>query len=141
MYATVADLIARYGEDELTRLTAAPDADPYVVDEAKAAVALADASATIDSYLRPRYRLPLAIVPEILRRDTCALARYELHHGSDRTPTDQVKAARDEVMAWLRDVAAGRAQLDLDAAGADEPEAPGPRFQSARREFAGRGIR
>jgi phage gp36-like protein len=124
IYATIADMTGRFGEAEMIRLTAAPTADPYVIDEAKAQRALSDASATMDGYLRPRYALPLTSVPTLLIGMCCDLARFELMHGEDRVPTEQAKDARASAIAFLRDVGKGVVDLGLDAAGQPAPETP-----------------
>lgn len=114
-YCTLADLTGRFGQAELVQL--APDGSG-LIDEARVARAIGDASDTIDGYLRVRYVLPLTAVPPLLTSLCIALARHHLYQGGDRTPTDQVTAARDQVIAFLKDVAAGRAELGIDAAGA-----------------------
>src|SRR3546814_7856245 len=89
LYASVQDLINRFTEAELIQVT--DETGTGVVDQARVDQALAAASATIDSYLRPRYRLPLASVPVRLIDLACDIARFLLQHGGDRIPTDQAE--------------------------------------------------
>lgn len=107
-YAVAADLIARFSEAELSQLT--DDAGLGVVDAATVGRAVDDASALIDSYLVGRYVLPLASTPAMLVGLCCDLARYALY--VDAAP-EIVKERRDAAMAQLRDLAAGRARLDV----------------------------
>lgn len=76
-YATLDNLIERFGELELTQLTDA--ASPGLIDEALVTRALADAEAVVDGYLGGRYTLPLASVPPMLTSVACDLARARLY--------------------------------------------------------------
>lgn len=110
-YATAEDLITRYGATEIARLSAADGASVVAVDPARCALALDDATALIESYLRARYQLPLDPVPREILAAACALARHGLAQGGGREPSDQIKAARDETIAWLKQLASGAAQI------------------------------
>jgi phage gp36-like protein len=88
-------------------------------DDDQVQQACEDAGDLVDGYLRRRYSLPLSAVPSILVRMSAAIARHYLHLGGDRQPTDQVKAGHDAAVAFLKDVAAGRADLGIDVAGAE----------------------
>jgi phage gp36-like protein len=75
-YATVQDLIDRYGRDELTQLT---DRDgDGAIDSATVERAIADAAAEIDGHLGGRYPAPLDPAPPVLTRVACDIARYLL---------------------------------------------------------------
>ncbi|WP_270682326.1 gp436 family protein [Aeromonas sp. QDB51] len=69
-YASVSDMVTRFGEAELLRLAMTPAGE---LDDAAITVALQDASALIDGYLAGRYPLPLAHV-QIAKRYEAALA-------------------------------------------------------------------
>ncbi len=112
-YASVQDMITRFGETEMIRLTTPSGQDMDTVVWAPAETALADVSAQIDTYLRKRYEVPLDIVPPEINLAACKLARYELMHGEDKQPSEQVKVARDEVVRWLGEIAVGKVLLDL----------------------------
>ncbi len=114
MYASVQDLIDRYGETELVRLTTPDGADMDGIDTDRVEGALREACALVDTYLRKRYNVPLDIAPPEIRRATCVLTRYDLMHGDQREPTEQARLARKEVVDWLSDIAAGKVQLDLE---------------------------
>lgn len=99
-YATRLDLEQRYGADLIAQRETA--LGPGSVDKA-----LTDADALIDGYLATRYALPLNAIPPNLPAVACALARYTLLSGSNERARDDFKDA----MTWLRDVQAGRVQL------------------------------
>jgi phage gp36-like protein len=114
MYATLADMIARYGAQEMIRLSAAPgQALPVEPVAARVETALRDASELVDSYLSRMYAIPLSAIPESVRQHVCAIARFNLAHGDDREPTKQMIEAHAAALAWLKDVGAGRAVLPL----------------------------
>lgn len=107
-YATAADLETRYGLDELIQLT--DRAGTHTVDHVVVGKALADADSIIDGYIGAAIALPLASVPARLTAAACAIARYLL--WQDGHP-ERVRLDYEDVLVWLRDVAAGRASLGL----------------------------
>lgn len=107
-YATQADLIARFGEVEISQLA---DTDGSgEIDAALVARALADADAEIDAALAGRYQLPLASVPPLLVRIACDLARFALYTDAVTEIVGQRRAAAAKL---LGDLAAGRSTLGL----------------------------
>lgn len=137
-YASVQDMIGRFGRIEMLRLSSVDGVLPDEVAPVPVEQAIADADAIIDSYLRKRYRVPLAPVPQAITRASCILARYDLSVGGDREPADQVKNDRKDVVAWLTQIANGTATLE-DAAPV-EP-ATGARFQDRERMYGRFGER
>ncbi len=113
-YAAVSDMIDRFGQAEMIRLSTADGAPMVAVNPEPIARALDDASAIIDTWLRKRYRMPLTVAPPEIRRACCILARYDLSIGEQRNPAEQTIEDRKEVMSWLRAIGAGSALLDLD---------------------------
>lgn len=106
-YATLADLISRFGEQELidqTDRTTGANVDVSVV-----ARELAYASAVIDGYLAARYVLPLPTVPDLLVGLCCDLVRYALY--TDAAP-DIVRDRYKAAVASLRDISNGAIKLD-----------------------------
>lgn len=114
-YATVQDLIGRFGETELIQLT---DPDLQDVQQGKVETALADAQAYVDSFVGRVYSLPLTgcvkpapvvgnpqatelVAPPQLTRIAADVARYYLH--KDFAPENEVylryKAAERELQA------------------------------------------
>ena len=118
-YCTPQDLIDRFGQNEVAQLAPALLGQ---VDTARVQRACNDAGDLVDGYLRPRYALPLSAVPTILVKLSAAIARFELHLGGDRQPTDQVRQDRDLAIAFLKDVAAGKADLGITSTGAEPVE-------------------
>lgn len=111
-YATVQDMVSRYGETEMLRLSSVDGVLPETVNAAPVQQAISDADAIIDSFLRKRHAVPLAPVPQVIIRASCVLARYELMTGGDREPAAQVKEDRRETIAWLGKVADGTVTLE-----------------------------
>jgi phage gp36-like protein len=73
MYATMQDIIDRYGEDEL--IVAADHDEDGSADTVVVEQGLSDASDEIDVYIGERYPLPLAAVPSVLKRLCVDMAR------------------------------------------------------------------
>ena len=115
MYADKNMMVERFGEQELSELTDRDGSAGTIVDSVLNA-AIADASADIDGYLGGRYPLPLAVVPKVLNRHACDLARYYLY---DNRLEDSHPAARRYAASirLLEQVAKGQVQLGLDAEG------------------------
>jgi phage gp36-like protein len=110
-YATTTDLISRFGEAHIARLSTAEGASVVAVDSARCDQAIASAAAFADSYLRAQVTVPMTSVPTVLVDMVCDLARYNLASSNGRVPTDEMSKRRDIATAWLRDVSSGRVQL------------------------------
>lgn len=106
-YATLDDLAERTSTEELIRLTDRATPPAGVIDVARVTQVLDGASALADSYLAARYPIPAASTPA-LRDAVISIARADLYTS---TIPDKVAADRQTAIAWLRDVAAGRAVL------------------------------
>jgi len=118
-YATVFDLVSRFGARELIQITDRSEPPVDAIDETVAGKALEDAAGVIDGYIRVRYSLPIEQPPALLVDIACDLARYRLY--ADRA-TDEVRRRNDAAMSMLRDLGAGRAKLDI--AGVEASAAP-----------------
>ena len=132
-YATAADLVARFGEEELVQL-----ADPQGTGAWDAGIvnqALADASAEMDAYLAERYAVPVP-ASDLVVRICCDIARYRL--WEDRA-SDEVRRRYEDAVRMLRDIAAGRAALPGAAASASSPLMPDARAPTPR-HFTERGL-
>jgi phage gp36-like protein len=136
-YAAVQDLIDRYGEAELIRLTTPEGQDMGGVDRARVNAALADASALIDSYVRRRYATPVVPTPPELLRACCIMARFELAHGDAREPSAQMKEARKDVLDWLGKLRDGVVFLDTATPVSPESQA---QMQARGRQDGGRPV-
>lgn len=110
-YASVADLVVRYGEATITGLTDL--SRKGVVDSAVAEQALDDASAEIDGYLMSRYQLPMTSAMRILTVYCCDIAVYRLCTGK-RQLTEDIVHRYEAAQKFLQLVAAGKVGLGIN---------------------------
>jgi phage gp36-like protein len=129
MYTTQADIVDRYGTEELIQLT--DRAGLGVIDVAVLDRAIADANAEIDGYLATRYQLPLAETPPALTRIASDIARYLLY---DDAVTDSVSERYDNAVKFLRSVARGDVSL-VQQAGSTAETAGVAEFEPGRTVF------
>lgn len=135
-YATQADLVTRFGSDELAQLT--DRINGSVIDASVVARAIADAEAEIDGYLAARYQMPLASVPAVLGRLACDMARYYLY---DDRFTEAVRKRYEDAVRLLKAMASG--DVKLDAVVVLAPSASGATTVSSRapeRVFSASGL-
>lgn len=127
-YALQADLIDRYGTEEITDVSGDGSG---VLDSTRVSRALADAEAEIDASLAGRYTLPLAEVPALLKRLACELAREALYLGP--APEHIVERAK-QARALLASIAAGKMRFEIpEVGGAPAPSSPpGAVFHAGR---------
>lgn len=133
VYVTTQEMIDRFGEAELIRLTdrATPMAGVIVTGVLDSAIR--DAGDLIDSHLEGRYSLPLAAVPQILKRTAGTVARYYLH--KDGAP-EHVRKEFEDAEKLLRSIARGDVALGLSAAGEKPAGADIAQMDSASSVFA-----
>lgn len=113
MYATTEELITRYGQDELLQLACQAD-DESQIDDKVVKTALIDAYELINSYVAVKHALPLSVVPEVLKRINCELARYFLYKG---VKPEDLEKTYEKNIRYLRDVAQGGVILEHSASG------------------------
>lgn len=113
-YAAQQDLIDRFGEGELIRLTNPDDLQATTIDTDRLDRAIADAEATVDGYLQGPYDVPLSPVPRVITKITCDLARYELN---DEHPPEHVSERKNDALQFLRAVASGKVSLGTTTSG------------------------
>lgn len=134
MYATVTDMIARFGETHLIRLSRPEDRSAETVDAEKIERALSDVSGVIDGYIRGRYLVPIASPPVEIIRAACVLARYELAQGEHMEPSEEMSKARKETITWLENISKELINLDVPAALPSGPAVgSGPRMSDRAR--------
>lgn len=131
-YATQSDLVTRFSERELIQLT---DRDNVLnaIDAGVLAGALLDADSEIDTYLQPRYTLPLASVPRVLVNIACDIARYRLY---DDRSTDQVTRRYEDAVKLLAKIGKGEVGLGLDAVAQTTVVNGGPQATTPNRIFS-----
>ena len=130
-YATRAELTTRFGAEELIQLTDRTNIPPTTIDDDVIAEATGDANSVVDGYLAAKYALPLSDVPASVVKAACDIARAYLHgdHASEL-----IVKAREQAVAWLRDVATGKVQLS--AAGTEVSSDAEPSFDGPERVFS-----
>ena len=105
-YATLADLETNFGTVEINQLT---DRDGNGINDSGVAdKELDNATSTIDTYLANKYTTPITNISDYLNKVTCDIARFYLH--KDRA-TEQVTKNYSNAIAWLKDIAIGKAVL------------------------------
>ncbi len=134
MYATVADMTARFGETQMIRLSRPEDRTADTIDAVKVETAITDACAVIDGYIRGRYLVPIAAPPAEIVRAACILARYDLAQGEHTDPSDEMTKGRADVIKWLESIAKELVNLDVPAAMPAGPAVgSGPRMSDRER--------
>lgn len=113
-YATVDDMVQRFGATEMTRLTTPSDRemDGIVADVAE--TALTSASGMMDSYIGRRYRVPMDVAPAAAIDVCCDIARFRLSTGDQKTCPEEVRTRHKDAMQWLSDISRGLVVLELD---------------------------
>src|SRR4051794_7616641 len=111
-YASIEDTVMALGEDTL-RAIADFDGD-RAADDAVLERALGDASAFADNYI-PQDLLPYLIepYPQALRDAVIAIAEHRIRRRRGQA-TEGSKEAYSDALAWLRDLAAGKAKLNVE---------------------------
>lgn len=120
-YATLQDLIDRFGAEELIQRTDRTNLPPTTIDATVVAAAIADAEALVDGYIAKAYRLPLAEVPPVLTRMVADIARYYLL-GEVAAKDTPAARAYEQAISWLRDVARGVVALVQASTDAPAPQ-------------------
>lgn len=138
-YASVQDMLDRFGKSELTGLT-----DPgrnAVVDDALVERALADAKGLMDAAIAeklPPQGFAIDAVPPLLTRLAADIARYLLH--DDRAPKS-VRQRYEDAMDLLARIAKGdlaittQAGAPLDGGTGENEGAGGPQHEAPARIF------
>ena len=118
-YATLQQLIDRFGESMLIALTDRGPVELGAIDTVIVDRAQQDADAMINGYLAGRYQ-PLVTVPALISDIAASIVIWKLHVT---TPEDKIKADYDAALRTLRDIASGLVRIP-DAAGL-EPASSG----------------
>lgn len=142
MYATIDDMIARFGRVEVTRLSQTEDRVTDEIDKTKVERAIGDATAIVDGYLRGRYQVPVTNPPADLIRATCIIARYDMAKSDCSDPTDQMQKDYDDVMKWLGEIQKGIVKLACETAAEEKINYNGgARFEDRQAIFTPNSLR
>ncbi|MEQ1499143.1 MAG: DUF1320 domain-containing protein [Novosphingobium sp.] len=109
-YASIEQLMDRYGERLLVQLTDRATPPTGVIDPAVVDRALADTDAAIDSYLAGRYALPLGEAPPLLADLAQAIGIYKLHPFA---PDPKIEQDYKDAFAALDRIAKGIQKLPV----------------------------
>lgn len=116
-YLTRDELIGRFGETEIVRLerniAKTDGANPPTSEQA-----ISDAVEMVNGYIAVQYPLPLPVTTEPVKRAVAVIARYFLYKDK---PTEIVRLDYEDVIGWLKQIAAGKAVLIFPVAD-DQPE-------------------
>lgn len=116
-YLTREELIERFGETEIVRLerniAKTEGSNPSTSEKA-----ISDAEEMVNGYVAVQYPLPLPITTEPVKRAVAVIARYFLYKDK---PTEIVRLDYEDVIGWLKQIAAGKAVLIFPVAD-DQPE-------------------
>ena len=136
-YASVADMVARFGDLEIIQIT--DRNQDGLIDDDVALVALEDATAEIDAYLG-RFKRPFDDTPPVLVRLCCDIARYRLTAASGVLITEEIRNRyKIDVLDLLRSLAKGEVQLGIDDTGAQiEADSDGIVFVNAKNRIFAR---
>jgi phage gp36-like protein len=132
VYAVKQDLVDRFGEHPLLQATDRADPPAGTIDDGAVDRAIADAEAEVNAHLAGRYDLPLASVPEVLKRWTCDIAFYLI---LGEAAGERVQKRYEDVMKSLRLVAAGELTLGVDAASQEVASNGGAQVKAGSRVF------
>lgn len=136
-YAVQADITpARITQAILAQLT--DDTGGGQVNAAVVTAELTAAAGIIDSYCRQRYTTPLQ-TSEMVKRLNVDIAVYLLFVRKDRV-SDSVKQTYLDAIAFLKDVASGRASLDQPAGATPQTSGGAPVVTEVEEKFSDENL-
>ncbi|MEO1208292.1 MAG: DUF1320 domain-containing protein [Cyanobacteria bacterium J06638_20] len=134
-YATAAQFIEAFGEEEVIHLTNLDDVAAQLRDDSVLNRALVDGESVINSLIRGRYPLPLDPAPPELTPINLDISRYRLDRNR---PREDVRLRYEDAMRWLRDVAKGLVSLTVPD---DAPTAGDSAYVTRPRYFSDENLR
>ncbi|MBF0521375.1 MAG: DUF1320 domain-containing protein [Nitrospirae bacterium] len=111
MYITATDIYAVIKEAAAIELTDDENTGSVNVDFVNSAITKSDG--VIDSYLATRYKLPLSIVPDVIKSVAVTLTVYNLYQRSSLEVDEKTKKAYTDAVSLLKDISKGAASLGL----------------------------
>jgi phage gp36-like protein len=114
-YCTLTDIEAVIQEADLIQLT--DDGGLGVLDQAKVDAAIASAGDLIDGYLRGKYTLPIASVPETLKTIAVDISLYRLYERRLKlSMPESIQLSYKNAVALLAQIQQGKFSLGVAAA-------------------------
>jgi phage gp36-like protein len=112
MYATAADFIAAFPDDESVELTNLDTPSAVAPVLARIETALSEAESEINTYVGMVATLPLTSVPVVLKNAAIRIARYRL---DSYNPREFVRLDYEDQVKFLKLVAERKVTLGLDS--------------------------
>ena len=135
MYCTKTDILKHMSETELVKLTAESGT---TVDDTIVAEQIEGADSVIDSYLGKKYVVPMSPVPARVKNLSIFISIYNLHFrrtGKLGSVNEAVRTAYEDAIAFLRDVAGGKAVIDGAVTPTANTNTTGGSFKGSGRVF------
>jgi len=137
-YATRDQLVSRFTEGLLLRLTDRSKPPLGAINDAIVAQELKNADAEIDGYLAGKYRLPLASVPPQVVDLAQVIAIYKLHPFK---PDEKITKDYEFAQKRLKDIASGAFKLPLEGVEPPANEGSGVITNDRQRPFSEENMR
>jgi len=131
-YATLSQLLDRYGAQMLVNLTDRGEVATGEVDGAVVDRSLADADAMIDGYLAGRYALPLSQIPPLVVDLAQVIAIWKLHRYQ---PDPKIEADYKDARKTLEAISRGDVRLPVEGADPAGTGGTGARITDRDRPF------
>lgn len=122
-YSTEADILFRLSDNEIKELVLDDSSEDAERQTAYVGRAIDDADAEIDGYLGQRFSVPLATVPNLIRKISVDLAIFNLYARRDKALPDSRKAAYENSVKLLENTAKGLLSIGVSPLSTTGPEA------------------
>ena len=131
-YCAQADLLNVKTAAELAQIADLDNdgtADPAVIERA-----CTNATDLVNGYVSPRYTIPLAVVPALLKTIAVRLAIYYLHMDRNSL-TEDINKQYDRDIAFLKMIGEGKASLGDPVSAPEGDASPAAQIEADDREF------
>lgn len=120
MYCSLENLLEHLSEDVIIQLT--DDEGSGEINQGRVDAAIEKADDLIDSYLRSRYTLPLAITPGLIRSLSIDLSIYNLYaRRLESKMPESIEARYEKAVGDLQRLQKGDMVLDVQETGGSAP--------------------
>jgi phage gp36-like protein len=131
-YTTQTELTERYGAALLVSLTDRGDTATGLIDASVVTRAISEAEGLINGYVKGRYALPFATVPDPIPAIAQQIAIYTLHPFE---PDAKIVRDYEAAIRQLREIAQGVIELDAEGATPAQTGASGVEVTDRERPF------